>query len=510
MKQFIQARNASVPIIAVTTADPALTIRTCLADLKERQGKKKNVEEEHVACHDIVRGLVGVNERGGEMVAEIAPEGPMQTGNPTECLSLLSKLDAYTESSKRKYDDSVIFVMNADRYMESDGVVQAIWNLRDLFTRWHCTLVLLCPDITLPPALRSDVVVIEDPLPDAAQLQAIATKVLDDANLADKVNGSMPKIVDTLRALSGFGAAQLTAMSLSKDGVDTQELIRLKRTYIKQLPGVEMREDRITFDDIAGYDNVKTMLRRKIKGKRPPALVIWWDEFDRTIAANSSDTSGTTQDQVACLLGWQQDRLNEDRMSAMIAVGFPGCAKSAFAAAIRNEAACECMRWDMGGMKDSLVGSSEKRIRNVLKVTDSMSGGHILMIATCNGLAGVPAPVISRFSLGCYFFDLPTKAEGLALWAIKRKKYNIPADQPNPTEAPLSGREIQQCCFLADDLQIPLAEAILYITPYHATNAKEIEAMRAQAHNRWLSASTPGFYTKTVEQGRARAVQLQD
>lgn len=499
MKDFKKLRQAGVPLAAISTADPAATIAVCVKTL----GKKD--DQPPVACWDLLRGIVGVNQRGADMCAGISPDGAIQSGNPSECLSLLAKLD-------KKYDDCVVFFSNADKFIENEGVLQGVWNLRDIFKAKHCTLVLLCPGITLPPALKQDIIVIDEPLPDADELERIAKSVVEDSGIGeDKLNGDLPAVVDTMRGLSAFAAEQVLALSLSKQGIDMSALRKLKRTYISQTPGIEVREDKTTFDDIAGYGTVKNLLRRKIEGKRPPRLVIWWDEFDRTIAGNATDTSGTSQDQMAVLLQFLQDRLNEDRLSAMILVGVPGSAKSMFASAAHNEANCECLRWDMGGMKDSLVGNSEKRIRNALKVTDAMSGGHILVIATANNLKGVPSPVINRFALGVYYFPLPTKEEGDAIWALKRKKYGLLNDDPNPTDAPLTGREINQCCFIADDLKLPLSEAIKYITPYYMTNQAEVESLNTQAHKRWLSASQIGFYHKPSEQpGPSRRMQVVD
>lgn len=495
MKQFKSARLAGVPLIGIETSDPEATMQSCIAALNGKGDSTPIVQ------WDAVRGCTPVNKLGAEVMKEDGID-------PQNTLNIVMFLGEFADIVRRRGNKLVcdiesqrqgvvLFIHMGNRLISEWQVAQAVWNLRDIAKANGITVVLLGPSIKLPEELKHDVIVISDPLPGEDELKKVVLRVVDDypvKTVKEQAEKEMPRIVDTLRGLSAFSAEQCLAMSLGKAGIDVQNLIRLKRGYISQLPGVEVREDTITFDDIAGYDNVKAILRRKIQGKRPPRLVIWWDEFDRTIAGNQSDTSGVTQDQVACLLSWAQDRLNENRLSAAILVGVPGAGKSAVASAARNEAQCECMRWDMGGMKDSLVGSSEKRIREVLKVTDAMSGGHILMIATCNSLAGVPAPIISRFALGTYYFDTPAKAEVSALWSLYRKKYDIASDQPNPSDAPLTGREIKQCCFLADDLQIPLAEALKYITPYYATNAKEIESLRQQAHMRWLSASYPGFF----------------
>lgn len=506
MKQFLAAKRAGVPLVAISSPDAAATIAACLKVLNGAADKMPQLE------WNIVDGLSGRNEPGRDIIHDDPDSEPepwqipkQLTLNPTEMLSALASRSRIKRPSTKKsgLSDAIVFLHMSNRIVEADrleglGPCQGIWNCRDNFKSIGATLVLMGPSITLPAELRQDVISIDEPLPEDQELGRILKSITDDAEI--KVSeDDKAKAVSTLRGLSAFASEQCVAMSLTKTGVDMPALIKLKRSYVSQLPGVEVREDKITFDDIAGYEVVKNLLRRKIAGKRPPRLVIWWDEFDRTIAGNKTDTSGTSQDQMACLLQWAQDRLNEDRLSAAILVGVPGSAKSAITAATHNEAQCECLRWDLGGVKDSLVGSSEKRIRQMLKVCDAMCGGHILILATANSLDGVPSPVISRFALGTYFFSTPTEEEGKAIWKLKRKKYGIPDDEPNPTDDPWTGREIQQCCFIADDLRIPLKEAANYITPYFSTNSKELESLKTQAHKRWLSASTPGFYMKPSE-----------
>lgn len=487
MEQFAKIRMAGVPLVCWESSDPGLTIKACR--------KALNGAEEKIPLMQwtVLTGLTGLNEAGLSVMqaSEIDSQGTL---NPAEFLNILVDKASQKNTSLK---DSVIFVHMANRIIEEYGPCQGFWLCRDIFKARGITMVLLGPAFTLPDELKQDVIVISEPLPDAEALEKIATSLVADAGLKTvtaQATKEMPKIVDTLRGLSGFAAEQVLAMSMSKEGIDMPALMKLKRSYISQTPGVEVREDKITFEDIAGYDNVKKIMKQKIGGKRPPRLILWLDELEKALAGGEGDNTGVTQDQIGTILQWMQDRLNEDRLSAALFVGFAGTGKSALSMALRNESQCECLRMDLGGMKESLVGSSEKRIRNVLKVVDAMSGGHILVVGTCNSAGNLPSPLISRFALGTYMFDLPAATESEALWKIKRKKYRITDDQPNPTENPWTGREVNQCCFLADDLQIPLKDAAQYITPFCATNAAEIDSLRKQAHNRWLSASTPGFY----------------
>ncbi len=481
-KFSVIVRNG-VPIVARETSDPRVAIKGWI-DEADKINSGARIE------WDCIRGLCGLNEKGEAVVSSIQldPALPLDM--------VLANLCTKSEQ------DMIVFVHNAHLFMESGNqralTIQSIWNLRDVFKARGSTCVLLSPLWKLPEELRHDIVMVSEPLPLADELEEVVKKTIKCASVEEKP-ANVKKAATGLLGCSAFAAEQFCAMSIRKSGIDLSEIARLRRSYIAQLPGVEIRDDDMSFSDVKGYKIVKELLQRKISGKRPPQIVVWWDEIEKAISASGSDLSGVTQDQIGVLLTWMQDRLNQNRLAAMLFVGFPGTGKSAIASATRNESKCECVRMDFGGMKDSLVGGSEARIRAALKGIDAIGGGQILVIATCNNAANLPSALTSRFALGTYFFDLPSAEEGAELWKIKKTKYGISPSEKVPESAGWTGREIQQCCFVSDDLGVSLIEASKYITPFVATGAVEIEALRNAASGRYLSASKQGLFRKEKE-----------
>lgn len=487
---LVNVRRAGVPLVLLETFDAAQSIKSAILSIGEKGGETNFIE------HDVVRGLVGsVLSIPGQMLAkEISPNGALDSGNPFEALSLLAKFSP---------QNSVIFIHSAHDILSQGPLCQAVWNLRDLFKASRSILVLLTPGCKVPELLKYDVVTYMENPPSDKEIEQIIDSICNDAGLVQDVESKRLATNALKGLLTTFSVEQATALSIQKTGLDLQALVNQRRAIISKTDGIEIREDKTTFTEIAGYQPIKTRISRKIKGKKPPTLILWLDEVREAFAGSQGDTSGVTQDQVGVLQTWIQDRLNEGRFFGLFAVGFPGTSKSMLAASLRNEANCECIRLDLGAMKGSLVGESERKIRAVLKTIDALTSGNILAIATCNGLKGIPSPFISRFTGGTYFFDLPSPEENSALWNIKRAKFSIPDTDLEPESTGWTGREIHQCCASAEELGISLLEASRDIAPFCKSNRSEIEELRAQAAGKWLSASSSGLYVQpSVATGR--------
>ena len=138
------------------------------------------------------------------------------------------------------------------------------------------------------------------------------------------------------------------------------------------------------------------------------------------------------------------------------------------------------------------MGASTERLRTALQIIDAVSQGRMLFIATCNSIASLPPELRRRFTLGTFFFDLPTAEERETIWEIYLKKYNVSGDLPN--DEGWTGAEIKECCRKAHRLGITLTQAARYIVPVSRSAAEQIKALRQMASGKFISASTPGVY----------------
>jgi hypothetical protein len=477
--QISRAFRAGVPLVAVTTGDPAATIRTI------REQVSGIEDPVGVIVWDVIRGAFAdlSDTKAVEAIAGLPQQD--YSGSMVNFLSDLKEL------SRRQ----IVVICNAHLFMDDPRAVQAVWNLRDEFKASKKTAVLLGV-ATLPAELIHDVVRFDDPLPKADELRGIVQNVCewgktqaDDETLDSGATAAI--------GVTAFCAENLACLALGKEGLDVDQLWESKRKKIDQTPGLRVVTQKGGFDQIGGCDQYKTFMRRVLSGKQKPKAIVFVDEIEKSLGAAGSDTSGVSQDQLGQLLSWMQDH----RATGTILVGPPGAAKSAVAKAAGSEGGIPTIQLDLGGTKGSLVGQSEGQIREALKVIDAISGGETLWIATCNSLTDLPPELKRRFKLGTWFFDLPDAEERKAIWALYSKKFGHTDTQAikELTYFEWTGAEIESCCELADSLGISLRDASEYIVPVAKQAPDAIARLRQGAEGRFLSASAPGPYSRRKE-----------
>lgn len=495
--QVKAARRVSVPLVAITTPDPGATIDGICGALKPTVPQ---------LVWDVVEGVRGRpgNDPGKEAAAKLTSDFDPTIGNPAKLL----------EQAKKLPPESILFVHLANRWLEDAGVVQAAWNLRDAFKVDHRTLVLLGPSIALPPELAGDVIVLDEPLPDATALEEIVRaqeqslrEAVPDVSAMDAA--TLGRSVEAVQGLPAFQAEQVVAMSLTGKGIDVPALWERKRRQIELTPGLKVHRDPVRFSDIGGVATVKTFLGRILAGQARPNAVVFIDEIEKHLAGagasgSAGDSSGVSQDQLGTLLSYMQDQA----AAGCIFVGPPGSAKSMVAKATGNEAGIPTIQLDLGAMKGSLVGQSEQNLRAGLKVVTSVSNGQSLWIATCNGIGDLPPELRRRFTLGTFFFDLPSVNDRHAIWNLWLNKFSLkgPVSQVITFDDDgWTGAEIKQCCDIAWRLGCTPAQAAQFVVPVSRSAAEQLERLRKAAEGRFLSASNPGVYVRPGTNGDGAA-----
>lgn len=484
-KQFMAARRAGTPLIAIKTLDPEATMR--------RLQLKMNPETPIIQW-DAVRGMTGRNKIGEETAAVAAAPLSLVGLGPVAMLADVCPKLPYRQDVDEP-TNPVVFMLNAHHFFEASNssrtdVIQAVWNLRIPFRDSLRSLVMLAPDFNFPPEIQHDILILDEPLPSDAELSRIikettgaaGVKVTDD-QLTDAINA--------LRGLSAFEAESSVAMSLTKSVLKVNELWLRKKQLISATPGLTVWVGGQKFDGLGGLDEIKRRFRRIIAGKAKPRVIVWIDEVEKMLGDGTGQTSS---DQFGVLLSEHADK----EYDGVVLMGVPGAAKSDFAKAIANESGCITIKLDLGDARgNGFVGQAENEIRDAFKIIEAVGGhGGAFFVLTSNDIRVIKPELKRRMKKGIWFFDLLTQEERDLVWEIYFNKYpDVDRSQrAEVNDQGWTGAEIKNCVQTAWEENVSLAEAARSIIPVATSGAEDIERMRRESAGRFNSASYAGVY----------------
>ena len=251
-----------------------------------------------------------------------------------------------------------------------------------------------------------------------------------------------------------------------------------------------------------------------------------------------SDLGGLDALKAFCTRALRPQAPGKPKARGIVLLGPPGTGKSATAKALGNETGRPTLILDPGSLMGSLVGQTEERTRQALRIIDAFGpsivvidevdhalAGHngtgdsgvmsrffgamqtwlndhtsgAFVVCSANNISTLPAAFTraERFD-AVYFVDVPGVAQKRTIWRMYVEKFGLDPHQPRPVDADWSGAEIRACCRLAALLDVPLTEAAQHVVPVARTSQESVEGLRKWASGRCLNAETPGgIYTRT-------------
>jgi SpoVK/Ycf46/Vps4 family AAA+-type ATPase len=234
---------------------------------------------------------------------------------------------------------------------------------------------------------------------------------------------------------------------------------------------------------------------------------------------------------------WTLNRFQNRRSGlpfrGILLLGVPGTGKSHFAKALGNEVGWPVLSLDMGRVFGSLVGESEAKMREALKVVDAMApcvlfideiekglagvggsssdggttqrvGGtfltwlndhdsQVFVIATCNDYSKLPSEYtrMGRWD-GIFFVDNPGTGERAQILKIYLDQFQVsPKGKNLPDLDGYSGAEIRQVAIEAAYSGGDLTAAARFVIPIARSQKGQIDALREWARVRTIPASRP-------------------
>lgn len=416
--------------------------------------------------------------------------------NPIQALEFIENLPHQAPS--------IVVLRDFHRFLDDVGVARKLRNLARSLKAQPKTIVLISPEIAIPPDLSEILTVLDFALPTVAEIRseidrlASATgQVLDASSQDDLARSSQGLSLDRIRRVLGRAIAQ--AGCLEPSAVDL--MLEEKRQSIRQTQILDFYPATESMADIGGLDNLKEWLLRR---------------------------GGAFSDR-ARQYGLPQPR-------GLLLVGIQGTGKSLTAKAIAHHWHLPLLRLDAGRLFGGLVGESESRTRQAIQLAEALSpcilwideidkafaglgskgdGGTasrvfgtfitwmseknspVFVVATANDIQALPPELLRKGRFDEIFFvGLPSQTERREIFEVhlnRLRSHNLKAydlDRLAYETPDFSGAEIEQAIveamhigfsenrdFTTDDL----VAAISQIVPLARTAREQIEALQQWA-----------------------------
>src|SRR5882762_9529971 len=327
------------------------------------------------------------------------------------------------------------------------------------------TIVLVSPMMEIPTELEKEVTVLNYPLPAREDLSELLDKIIEDVRQFKQVkieldDAGRERLLQAALGLTLSEAENVFAKIIVKDqrlsGEHVNEVFAEKQQIIRKSGLLEYYSANEDFDSVGGLAVLKEWLIKRAVAFTPEAQAF-----------------GLPSPKGILLLGVQ------------------GCGKSLCAKAVSRLWQLPLLRFDMGRMFGSLVGSSEENVRRAIAVAESIApailwvdeidkafvgsqssgvtdGGTtarvfgtfltwlseknapVFVVATANDVSQLPPELLRKGRLDEIFFvDLPSRDERIEVFRIHLKKRGRDAaqfDLPALADASsnFSGAEIEE------------------------------------------------------------------
>jgi hypothetical protein len=381
------------------------------------------------------------------------------------------------------------------------------------------TIVLISPVMEIPAELDKEVTVLNYPLPTREDLSELLDKIIEDVRQFKQVKieldeAGRDRLLQAALGLTLGEAENVFAKIIVKDerlsGGDVNEVFAEKQQIIRKSGLLEYCSTGESFAHIGGLAVLKDWLN-----KRAAAFT-----------------------QEARAFGVPPPK-------GILMLGVQGCGKSLCAKAVSNQWQLPLLRFDMGRMFGSLVGSSEENVRRAIAVAESVApailwvdeidkafagsqgsgasdGGTtarvfgtfltwlsektapVFVVATANDISQLPPELLRKGRLDEIFFvDLPSQPERAEIFGIHIARRRRPAEQFDlaalaEASRDFSGAEIEEAINSAlydafyehGDISTESVLATLAQTvPLAKTMDEQINRLRAWAEGRARNAS---------------------
>ncbi len=492
--------RARYPILYLVTSEEA-RVRQLLAGIARRRQKK-------VWEWSCTTGLVPAG-------TSLAARKPKESAT-LDPLAALDQVGALVEPALFVFQDLHPYLTR-----NQPSIIRKLKEIARELKNSTKTIVLISPVLEIPVELEKEITVLNFPLPDLAELSALLDGIL--AEVAEtgrvRINLDGPGRQRLLQAAQGLTLgeaenvfARIMVQDGSLSGDDVHEVFAEKQQIIRKSGLLEYVATAENFAHVGGLAVLKEWLQK------------------RSVAFSAEARD-----------------FGLPAPKGILMLGVQGCGKSLSAKAVANLWQLPLLRFDMGRMFGSFVGSSEENVRRAIAVAESVApvilwideidkafagsqssgatdGGTtarvfgtlvtwlsektapVFVVATANDISQLPPELLRKGRFDEIFFvDLPSEAERAEIFRIhlaRSGRADEAFDAPALAAASVdfSGAEIAEAInsalydafYAREELTTAhVLAAVRQTTPLARTMSEQITRLRTWATGRARNASIP-------------------
>ena len=230
---------------------------------------------------------------------------------------------------------AILVLQNFHRFLQSAEVVQALSRQIVSGKQNRTIVVVLSPVVQIPTELDKMFVVMEHDLPNRQELDEIARGIAtEDGELPE--DSELQTVIDAAAGLTRMEAENAFSLSLVRQERITADAVwELKTQTLKKSGLLSLYRSDEDFNSLGGLSALKAFCKR------------------------------------ALLHPQRNNPLKRPR--GVLLLSPPGCGKSQFCKVLGKEVGRPVLNLDVGSLMGSLVGQSEERTRQALRIIDAMA-----------------------------------------------------------------------------------------------------------------------------------------
>ena len=438
------------------------------------------------------------SENWSLMTWDIA-QGLKSNGDQPTASDAIDPIGAVKALSAMTNDDipTILVLRSYHRFIGSGEIVAEVAKAVTQGKVHRKFVVILSPVVQLPPELERLFVVVDHEPPTRDEMRELLAGIATDGD--EMPTGNMlESVLDAAVGLTRYEAENAFSLSLIRHGaVQPDAIWELKTQALKKSGLLNLCRSESDFSSLGGLTALKAFTKRAL------------------LRAGNTATLAKPR--------------------GVLLLSPPGCGKSEFCKSLGKEVGRPVLTLDVGSLMGSLVGQSEERTREALRIVDAMapcvlmidevekafagangsgdSGvtsrmfgslltwlndhtSDVFVVCTANDVSRLP-PEFSRAERfdGVFFVDLPSRVQKDAIWSMYRTRFGISGDENLPADDQWTGAEIRSCCRLSALLDVPLSQASQNVVPVAVTSAESVQRLREWAAGRCLDAEAGGIYS---------------